>query len=81
MILKKLYHENLKVCHPKDLLLLPLLIIVFLHQLTGMEIKSFVYHDEIKEINIRNHTCYYFDEIFKIENLDLDNGLIDEKLY
>ena len=44
MILKKLYHGNLKVCRPKNLLLLPLLIIVFLHQLTGVEIQIFVYH-------------------------------------
>ena len=44
MVLKMLYHENLKVCQPKNLLLLPLLIIVFLNQLTGMEIQIFVHH-------------------------------------
>ena len=30
-----LYHGNIKVCQPKNLLLLPLLLIVFLHQLNG----------------------------------------------
>ena len=39
MILKKLYHGNLKVCQPKNLLLLTLLTIVFLHQLTVIEIQ------------------------------------------
>ena len=30
-----MHHGNLKVCQPKNVLLLPLLIIVFLHQLKG----------------------------------------------
>ena len=25
--------------------------------------------------------CYYFDDMIKIENFDLDNILVDEKLY
>ena len=44
LFLKKLYHENLNGYWLKNLLLLPLLIIVFLHQLTSMEIQIFVYH-------------------------------------
>ena len=36
-------------------------------------------NNEIKEINIKMHTCCCFDDIIKIENLDLDNILIDEK--
>ena len=39
---EKLYHGNLKVSPPKNLLLLPLLIIVFVHQLNGTEIQIFV---------------------------------------
>ena len=35
--------------------------------------------DELKEISIKNRTCYYFDDIIKIEDFDLDNILIDEK--
>ena len=33
---------------------------------------------ELKEINIKNHTCYYFDDIININGLDLDNILLDE---
>ena len=36
-------------------------------------------NDELKEIDIKNRTCYYFDDIIKFENFDLDNILIDEK--
>ena len=34
-------------------------------------------NDEFKIICIKNRTCYYFDEIIKLE--DFDNILIDEK--
>ena len=37
--------------------------------------------DELKETDIKNIKCYYFDNIIKIEDLDLDNILIDEKSY
>ena len=33
---------------------------------------------ELKEINFKS---YYFDDIIKIEDFDLDNILIDEKWY
>ena len=36
---------------------------------------------ELKEINIKNRTCYYFDDIIKIEDLEIDNILMDEKSY
>ena len=36
---------------------------------------------ELIEINIKNHTCYYFDDIIKIEDVDFDNILLDEKSY
>ena len=32
-------------------------------------------NNELKKVHIRNSTCYYFDNIFK---LDLDNILIDK---
>ena len=38
-------------------------------------------NDKLKEINIKNRTCYYFDDIIKIEAFDLDNILLDEKSY
>ena len=37
--------------------------------------------DQLKEIDIENCKCYYFDDIIKIENFDLDNILTDEKSY
>ena len=36
-------------------------------------------NNELKEIDIKNRTCYYFDDIIKIEDLDLDKILKDEK--
>ena len=35
----------------------------------------------MKEINIRNCTCYYFDDLIKIEDFGFDNTLLDEKSY
>ena len=35
----------------------------------------------LKEVNIKNRTLYYFDDIIKIEDFDFDNVLIDEKSY
>ena len=36
-------------------------------------------NDELKEINIKNHTCYYFDDTIETEDCDFDNILIDER--
>ena len=30
-------------------------------------------NDKLKKINIKNCTCYYFDDIVKIEDFDFDN--------
>ena len=30
---------------------------------------------ELKEINIKNRTCYYFNDIIKVFNFNLDNIL------
>ena len=38
-------------------------------------------NDRLKEIDIKSCTCYYFNDITKIENFDLDNILIDEQSY
>ena len=37
--------------------------------------------DKLRGIDIKNRTCYYFDNIMKIEEFDYDNILIDEKPY
>ena len=36
-------------------------------------------NDKLKEISIKNCTCYHFDDLIKIEDFNLDNILIDEK--
>ena len=38
-------------------------------------------NNELKEIDIKNRTCYFYDDIIKFEDFDLDNILIDEKSY
>ena len=38
-------------------------------------------NDELKEIDIKNRMCYYFDDIIKIEDFVLNDILIDEKSY
>ena len=37
-------------------------------------------NDELKETDIKNRKCYYFDDIIKIEDFDFDI-LIGEKSY
>ena len=36
-------------------------------------------NNELKKVCIKNCACYYFDDIIKLEDFDLDNILIDEK--
>ena len=36
-------------------------------------------NNELKKVRIKNHMCYYFDDVIKLEDFDLDNILIDEK--
>ena len=38
-------------------------------------------NNELKKIDIENRTCYYFDDIIKTENFNVDNFLIEEKSY
>ena len=37
--------------------------------------------DELKEIDIKNRACYYFDDIIRYFEINFDNILLDEKLY
>ena len=37
--------------------------------------------DELKEIDIENRTCYYFDDIITDGDIYFNNILLDEKLY
>ena len=36
---------------------------------------------ELKKLDIKNCTCRYFDDIMKVEDIDLDNILLDKKSY
>ena len=36
-------------------------------------------NNEFRKVRIKNCMCYYFDDIIKLEDFDLDNILIDEK--
>ena len=38
-------------------------------------------NDKFKNIRIKSRPCYYFNNIIKIEDFDLDNIVIDEKPY
>ena len=38
-------------------------------------------NNEIKIVCIKNRTCYYFDDIIKLEDFSVDNILIDENLH
>ena len=38
-------------------------------------------NNELKEIGVKNSTCYQFDSIININDLDLDNILLDEPSY
>ena len=37
--------------------------------------------NKVKEIDIKNQTYYFFDDIVNVKNFDLDNIKIDEKSY
>ena len=38
-------------------------------------------NNELKEIDFKVCTCYYFDDKIKIEDCNLDNILVNEKLF
>ena len=35
-------------------------------------------NDELKEIDIKNCTCYHFNDTVRVGDLDFDNILLDE---
>ena len=37
--------------------------------------------NELKEIDIKNHVCYHFDDIINGTNINFSNILLDTKLY
>ena len=36
-------------------------------------------NDQLKETDIKNRMCYYFDDIIKMEDFDPENILINKK--
>ena len=40
-----------------------------------------VMNNELKGIDIKNRTCYYFDDIINIVDLDLDNIFLGGRSY
>ena len=38
-------------------------------------------NNEFKKVRIKNRTCYYFDDIIKLEDFDIDDIIIDKKLH
>ena len=36
-------------------------------------------NNELKKVYLKNQTCYYFDDIIKIEDFELSNILLDEE--
>ena len=38
-------------------------------------------NDELNQIDIKSHTCYYFDDLIETKDFDLDSILIDKKSY
>ena len=36
-------------------------------------------NNDLKKVRIKSRTCYYFDDIIKLGDFDLDNLLIDRK--
>ena len=37
--------------------------------------------DELKEVDIKNRKCYYFDDIMKARDIDSGNISVDKKIY
>ena len=37
--------------------------------------------DEFKKIDIKNRTCYYFDDIMTVEDIDSSDILLNDKKY
>ena len=38
-------------------------------------------NNEFYKVRIKNRTCYYFNDVIKLEDFDFDNVLIDKKSY
>ena len=35
--------------------------------------------DELKEVDVKNRTCYYFDDIVRVIDIDFNDILLNEK--
>ena len=37
--------------------------------------------NEFKKINVKNRTCYYFDDIIKVDDINVFNILLNKESY
>ena len=58
-------------------LLLIITIICYYH--AKKKVRCKMENNEYKKVCIKNFTCYYFDDIIRVEDLDVNNILIDKK--
>ena len=61
------------------IILLLIIIIISYHCVKQKEKSIKMGNNEIKKVRIKNCAWYYFDDIIKLEDFDLDNILMDEK--
>ena len=45
----------------------------------SQKVQHIIKNNELKKVRIKNRACYYFDEIIKLEDFNLDNILIEKK--
>ena len=72
---KKLRYKMSCYIAPTVLLVIILLFILLLFAITSQSINNNmkVENDEFQKVRIKNRTCFYFDDIIKLEDFDLDN--------
>ena len=46
----------------------------------SQKVQHIIKNNELKKVRIKNRACYYFDEIIKLEDFNLDNILIEKKI-
>ena len=55
------------ILHTVLLVIILLLIIIII----GRKVKYKMENNELKKVRFKNHTCYYFDDITKLDDVDL----------
>ena len=58
-----------------------MIITLICYHYTKKKVQDKMENNEFNKVRIKNRTCYYFDDIIKLEDFDLDEILIDEQSY